>query len=203
MARKPSQLRELMEAARKGSQEAADEIVDQYSGTLLTVIRRKLHPRPQSVLDPEDVLQSAWRHFFVVALQKAAVSDNPTQLVHLLLGLVENKALEANRHWLDIQKRSLKREAHLAHPAGMEKLARTAPEGPAAEETRLEEELEDLLKSHPEETREIVRRYRQGLSVARIARHLGLSESTVRRRVQALLDGAEIPDCLGGPEPPT
>jgi RNA polymerase sigma factor (sigma-70 family) len=190
-----------MDEARKGSQEAAREIVEKHSDHLLRVIRRKLHPRVRSVLDPEDVLQSVWRAFFTQALEKLSTIDGPTQLVHYLVRLVENKALHANRDWLDIQKRSLKREAHAAEPTGMGRLACPAPEDPAAEEARLEEELEERLKGRPAETRELVRPYRQGISLAAIARHLKLSERTVRRRLQDLLDGAEIPDCLGPAEP--
>src|SRR5262249_25402569 len=156
-------------------------------------------PRLHTVLDPEDILQSVWRDFFTQALQKMAASDDPTQMVQILISLVEHKVLCANRHWLDIQKRCLKREAHLTRPAEMEKLARLAVENPAAEEARLEEELEDRLKAQPNETREIVRCYRQGLNLANIARHLHLSERTVRRRLKDLLHGAEVPDCLGPP----
>jgi RNA polymerase sigma factor (sigma-70 family) len=190
-----------MEEARKGSAVAVREIVEKHGDALLRVISRKLHPRLRSVLDPEDILQSAWRALFTQALEKLSTIDDPTQLVHYLVRLVEKKALRANRDWLDIQKRSLWQEAHAVTPTGMKNLVRPALEDPAAEEARLEEELAERLKCRPAETRELVRLYRQGISLAAIARHLKLSERTVRRRLRDLLDGAEIPDCLGPAEP--
>jgi RNA polymerase sigma factor (sigma-70 family) len=201
MPREPSRLRELMDEARTGSQEAAREIVALYSEALLRVIRRKLHPRLRSVYEPHDVLQSAWKALFSKALQKLATIEDPTHLVRYLVRLVKNKALRANRDWLDVQTRSLKREAHATKSKGMERLVRAAPEDPAAEEARLEEELEERLKGQPPETQELVRLYRHGIHLAAIARHLKLSERTVRRRLQDLLGGADIPDCLGTDDP--
>jgi RNA polymerase sigma factor (sigma-70 family) len=196
MAKKPSRFRQLLEEVRKGSEEATREVVESYSPAMLTIIRRHLHPRVRSVLDSVDVLQDFWAEILTRAIP-ANDFESTASFFRFLAKVAETKVLQANRHWLTIQKRSLKRERHGLVPREVEKSARITAGDHEDEEAWLEEELEARLKRLPEEMRVIVRRYRQGVSLTKIARSLKLSEQTVRRRLQDLLGGAEIPDRLG------
>src|SRR5262245_24178849 len=58
---------ELLERWRGGDPRAADELFTRYTAQLVALARSHLSPRLAGRLDPEDVVQSAYRSFFASA----------------------------------------------------------------------------------------------------------------------------------------
>jgi hypothetical protein len=59
----------LLNSCRKGDEDAARELFDNYAERLLLLVRRRLSQRLASRFGPEDVLQSVFRTFFRRAQQ--------------------------------------------------------------------------------------------------------------------------------------
>jgi DNA-directed RNA polymerase specialized sigma24 family protein len=107
MPTSPSATNSLVIRARAGDQEAARVLYDQYSGSLLRLIRRRMHPRLFLLFDPEDVLQEAWIGFYT-AKQLPCVASNE-RLGAYLVGIADHKLGDLHRKFLDNPKRDLRR----------------------------------------------------------------------------------------------
>jgi hypothetical protein len=59
-----SDLKQLVERARQGDQDAARELVANWGASLRYVIHRKLSLKVRALLDCQDIEQSVWRSFF-------------------------------------------------------------------------------------------------------------------------------------------
>jgi RNA polymerase sigma-70 factor (ECF subfamily) len=64
MAPNPS-FDDLMARLRTGDDEAAAQVFNRFANRLIVLARQRLGPRIRQKLDPEDVLQSVFRSFFV------------------------------------------------------------------------------------------------------------------------------------------
>ena len=64
MSDHPADDRALVAAFKAGSESAARELFDKYCERLMKLARRRIGQRMTSRIDPEDVLQSAFRSFF-------------------------------------------------------------------------------------------------------------------------------------------
>ncbi len=58
------EVRDLVARYRRGDQQAATVLFRRYVERLTVLVRRRLSPRLASRMDPEDILQSAYRSFF-------------------------------------------------------------------------------------------------------------------------------------------
>ena len=103
---------ELIARWQSGEQTAADEIFHRYSSRLINLVRGHLSSKLTSRFDAEDVVQSAYRSFFVGARDGRFLLENSGDLWRLLVGIAMHKMQhQVERHTAG--KRNVDREANL------------------------------------------------------------------------------------------
>jgi RNA polymerase sigma factor (sigma-70 family) len=170
---------------REGDERAAEVLVGRYTGRLLALARAHLSPRLVARFDPEDVVQSAYRSFFVDAKRDRFVLDRSGDLWRLLAAITLHK-LHRQVARQRAAKRSPDRERSFGGESSFLSLSPEAAAGePSAQEAiAVVEELEQvMLRFNPTQRRMIELRL-QGYAIKEIAEDVDRSE----RYVHAVLD---------------
>ncbi len=171
---------------RQGDQAAADEIFVRYTKRLLGLARRRLSPRMARDLDAEDVVQSAYRSFFVGARAGRYVLQRSGDLWRLLVGITVHK-LQRQLERRSAQKRDAAREASGRQGSGPDVEAETLAREPTpAEAAAFAETLENLLAPLTPVQRRMVALRLEGHSLEEIAAAVRRSERTVRRVLEEI-----------------
>jgi len=173
---------DLMLRWRDGDQQAAGELFQRYAERLLALARSRLSAKLARHLDPEDVVQSAYRSFFVGARDGRYVLRRSGDLWRLLVGITVHKVQhQVERH--TAAKRAVARECQLAEESGACGLQASAlsREPTPAEAAALADTLEHMLRGLEPLDRRIVELRLQGYSLDEIAGDVRRCERTVRR----------------------
>ena len=174
--------RVLMTELVNGREAAAAELVEEYTAALIAVARREISPKLARRVDPEDVVQSAYRSFFVRVGRGEYELGNGKELWKLLLTITLNKARKLGR-FHHARKRSVASDqsAQVSTSAiPMAELARS--DEPSPEDAAiLIEEVSALLQTLPEADRRIIELRLQGYNSVEIAKETHRAERTVRR----------------------
>lgn len=188
---------ELLARWRAGDAHAAEELFDDYGARLVALARSRLSAKLARRLDPEDLVQSAFRSFFHGLEQGRYAVAQTGDLWRLLVAITLHKLYRKARHHA-AGKRAVGREEVLgprpdAWPFAMRRLARgPSPEAAAA----LAEELEHLLAGLGRAQREVAELRLRGHTQDEIATVVGRSQRTVRRWLEEIKDHAQN-RCLG------
>ena len=178
---------ELLLAWTEGSQAAAKVLFDRYHARLMALVRSRLSKKLARRIDAEDIVLSAYRSFFVRAVNGRRALEVGDDLWPLLTTFAIRKlARQARRH--TAERRSIDREA-FDQSEFVELLSRQEPS--AEQAAVLYEEVERLLACLDATAREVLVRTLQGDDVASIATALGLHERTVRRALERVRE--ELP----------
>lgn len=175
-----------MDRFRRGDEHAADELYLRYAQQLAAVARSHLSGRLSRRLDPEDIVQSAYRSFFMRAREGEYALYRGGDLWRLLVGILRHKLLsQVERHTAD--RRTIRREdlsASDGTPAGeVEPLAHE----PSPEEAALAAELlADIMSSLAPDQRRVLELRLQDCTLDEIAAETGRSERTVRRWLESI-----------------
>jgi eukaryotic-like serine/threonine-protein kinase len=192
---------ELLRRTRRGDPIAASELVQRYTERLLALARSRLSRKLARRIDAEDVLQSAYRSFFVHARQGEFDVEQDGDLWRLLATITLNKlARQATRH--RAKKRSVDREvkAVAGRPDPIAELADREPS--VVDVVAAADELRWLFTQLEAGESEAIRLRLQSFTAEEIATRIGRSERTVRRWLTAakallanrLADIDEAPD---------
>ncbi len=172
---------ELTRHMREGAAREAEarDLVDRYLARLTALASSRLSATLRRRLDPEDIVQSAFRSFFVGAREGRFEAATDADLWSLLATITLRKlAHQARRH--RSEKRSVLRESEPP-----DEWTAPAREVPTAEEAALlADELEWLVETVDGLDREILERQLSGQDIRVIADELAVSERTVRRSQQ-------------------
>jgi RNA polymerase sigma factor (sigma-70 family) len=192
MSASPS-FQRLLSRFRQQDRERADEmIVQRFAARLAALAARKMSPRLQQRVGPEDVVQSVFATFFrQVDAGRLELRDWETLWGCLAQIAVWRICRHAERHAAG--RRSLEREGPL--PEGVRVLDRE----PSPEEVQIAGELHArLLGALPEKHRPILAGLLDGATQEEVASELGTSLSTVgrvlrraREQLEALLRAEE------------
>ncbi len=178
---------ELLDAWQGGDQSAASTLFDRYLVRLLALARARLGPSFRGRIDADDVVQSAYRSFFLGA-REGRFRVGPDDDLWPLLATLTLRKLRRQVRYHSAELRSVEHEAVLPEPLDRAVLARD----PAPEVVALvNEELLALLRPLEPVTREIGVRLLRGESTAEIGQALSLSERTVRRVAAELRETLE------------
>jgi RNA polymerase sigma-70 factor (ECF subfamily) len=176
----------LLAGLRRGSDEAAAQVVRQYTMRLIDIARRQISSKLARRVDPEDVVQSAYRSLFLRIHQGQFELGSGDDLWKLLLSITLNK-LRRQAQFHSAARRSIEKEqsdsggaAASAEPASLE----PSPDEAAA----LVDELEGFFKELSDSERPVIELRLQGASTADIAKQLNCSERTVRRILERVTD---------------
>src|SRR5260221_12347945 len=99
----------LVERWRQGDQAAAKELFELYVARLVAVVGDRLSSRFVRLVDPDDVVQSAFRSFFVGARDGRFDFERDGDLWRLLVAVALNKLRMSVRRY-STQKRAANRE---------------------------------------------------------------------------------------------
>ncbi|WP_010587350.1 protein kinase domain-containing protein [Schlesneria paludicola] len=188
----------LIEAWSRGDERAATILFERYHVRLTALIKAKLSRQLARRIDPEDILLSAYRSFFITSRDRRSLTAANDDLWPLLATFVLRKLARQVRYH-HAGRRSVAHE-QAESSAGMESVWQREPTAEHA--AVFLEEVERLMKRLDETAREVVVLTLQGYDAPTIAGQLGLNERTVRRaleRVRALLP-IERADGMGSPQ---
>jgi RNA polymerase sigma-70 factor (ECF subfamily) len=167
---------------RAGDEAAAHEIFQRFVGKLVCLARRQLGAVLRRKVDPEEVVQSAYKSFF---LRHGAGKLEVRDWDHLwgLLTVITLRKCFDRVEYHHAECRDVKREA-AARPgtAGTEPWWEAVARDPAPEEaTVLAETVEQLLRELDDDQRPVLEMSLQGYSTQEISERLGLPKRSVRR----------------------
>ena len=196
-------LAELLEAARRGDEEALGHLLEAYRNYLRLLARLEVGRRLQAKIDASDVVQES----FLQAYQSFPEFRGTTEaeLLQWLRKILATRLSNLVRHYTRTQRRDVQLERQLDQALGHSsqdlnhvlRLSQTSPSQGAArrEEAVL---LADAVERLPDDYRDvIVLHHLQGLTFPRVAEAMDRSLGSVEKLwVRAL---AKLRDRLGGP----
>jgi RNA polymerase sigma factor (sigma-70 family) len=150
----------------------------------LTVFARaRLAPKVARRVDPEDIVMSAYRSFFVRARDGHLSLRRSGDLWRLLVAITLNKIRRQAAHH-QAEKRSIRREEDLNLSANDPLASRPPPEHAIA----MADELEQVMEAVSPDKRRVLELRLLDRSHSEIAAEVGRSERTIRRMLHELQD---------------
>jgi RNA polymerase sigma-70 factor (ECF subfamily) len=183
----------LMDRLRQGDPAAADAIFRRFAHRLIALAQQRLDVRVRQKVDPEDVVLSAFKSFFLRHAQQEFELASWDSLWSLLTLITLRKCGHQTRHF-HAAAHDVRREVTPAggvddSHASWQAIAR---EPTPAEAALLAETLQQLFDSLDPDGRRIVELALEGCKVGEIADRIGRAERTVYRtleRVKRRLQG--------------
>ncbi|MCI0704975.1 MAG: sigma-70 family RNA polymerase sigma factor [Planctomycetia bacterium] len=182
---------ELVSNFKAGSESAAQELFDRYCEQLMRLAKRRIGQRMVSRVDPEDVLQSAFRTFFNRLRNDEFSFQKEDDLFKLLVRLTVHKTLRQIA-FHRAGKRNPELEAGQGSDAQDMLQQISADEPPPEAAVALVDEFERFLGQLPPLDRQVLSLKLQGYSTVEIAGQIGSYDRKVRRileRIQTLAQG--------------
>lgn len=181
----------VMSRLRAGDAEAARQIFDRFAQRLIGLARCHLDSKIRQKVDPEDVLQSAYKSFFIRFAQGQFDLASWDNLWSLLTVLTVRKCRRWTAHFRT-HKRNV--DAEMAPVAAGEpgpdwQALATDPTPP--EVAMLADLVEGLLQQLPLENQPILSLALQNYSAAEIGQQLNRPERTVARVLKRIRDQLE------------
>ena len=189
---------DVMARLRAGDQAAAREIFQRFVQRLVRLTRRHLDAVMRRKVDPEDVVQSAYKSFFLHYGEGKLEVVDWGNLWGLLTLITMRKCLDRVEYHR-AECRDVRREA-AAHPgaAGAEPWWEAVAREPRPEEAVvLAETVELLLRGLDAKERPILEMSLQGYTTQEISEQLGRPERSVRRlreRLRKELERRQLSD---------
>src|SRR4051812_46450299 len=188
--------RNLVADLRAGNESAARELFDRYCERLMRLARRRIGLRMLARVDPEDVIQSAFRTFFVHVRNDEFTFDGADDMFKLLVRLTVRKTLRQIAYHR-AAKRNPEKEAQQSDPDN-DLMLELCAAGPTPDmEVALINEFEEFVGKLPPVARKVLEMKLQGHSTAEIAEAVGSYQRKVRRileRVHAVAAGTPDAD---------
>ena len=184
--------RELLELYQDGHSDAATAIFDRYVARLIALARGRMGAKLRRRIDAEDVVQSAYRSFFVHAKDDAYRLAQSGDLWRLLASITLHKL------YGQVEKQTAaKRDIDREETSGSTLLDVKAPDPSPAEVVAIVEQLHLIVdRLAPDQRRALTSRL-QGQSIEEVGRSIGRSERTVRRllsQVRVQIEQTLLPD---------
>ncbi|HSG70038.1 MAG TPA: sigma-70 family RNA polymerase sigma factor, partial [Planctomycetaceae bacterium] len=171
---------ELVERYRAGDDEAATILFERYVEQLTRLARTRLSLKLAKRTAPDDIVMSAYRSFFLRTREGRFRFEQSGDLWALLVQIVLHKiARSATRH--RAERRSIENETPLDQA-----IPSISTEPSPDEVVAFNDELESLMTELEPATRRVLELRLQGNSQPEIAHLLGISDRTVRRRLNEI-----------------
>lgn len=186
------EISDLLERMRRGDAVATEAIFNRYVNRLVAFARTRLSAKLAQRVDPEDVVQSVYRSFFIRARDGQYTLDDSGDLWRLLATITINK-LHKQVEFHTAQKRAMDREQA---PQADDSLGGVMPEllarEPSPDEAMVAvEELHVVMQKLTPLQRRMLELYLQGYSVAEVAGAVDRSERAVRRLLALVRESFE------------
>jgi RNA polymerase sigma-70 factor (ECF subfamily) len=185
-----SENRRLVERWRAGDDQAARQLFNEYADRLVALARRRLSQRLASRVDPEDVVQSVFRTFFVRVKEGRFRIEEQDDLCKLLMRITVHKTLRQ----VEFHK-AAKRDPGMERAQGeqgQEELLQALDGEPSPEAAAtFIDQMEHFLNQLRPDEREILEMRIQGYTNEEIASKLGIYDRKIRRIVERIRGLAE------------
>ncbi len=193
----PPDDRDLVAAAGDGSETAARDLFDKYCERLLRLAGSRIGPKFVSRLDPQDVVQSAFRTFFTRARNDEFVFDAQDDVFKLLVRITVHKTLRQIAYHRAARRNPA---AELGHgSAAQDQLLQVMAAGPTPDaEAAVVDNLRAFVGQLAAPDARVLELKIQGHTTAEIAEMTGSYDRKVRRVLERIRAMAEAPD---GPFP--
>lgn len=181
----------LLSAYKAGSESAARELFDKHCERLMRLARNRIGQRLASRVDPEDVLQSVFRSFFLRAKNDEFSFHDADDLLKLLVRITVHKTLRQIAHHRAAKRDPNSESAQSDGSSDMISLV-AADDPPPEVEVALIDELETFMGRLTPFDREVLGLKLQGCTTFEIAERLDTYDRKIRRvleRIQALAEG--------------
>jgi len=181
---------ELISNFKAGSQSAAQELFDRYCERLMRLAKRRIGQRMTSRVDPEDVIQSAFRTFFIRVRNDEFSFHEEDDLFKLLVRLTVHKTLR-QLAFHRAGKRNPELEAAQGSDAQdlLQQVSGDEPSPDAA--VALIDEFDRFLRQLPPLDRQVLALKLQGYSTVEIAEQIGSYDRKVRRILERIQNMAQ------------
>jgi RNA polymerase sigma-70 factor (ECF subfamily) len=173
---------DLMARLRAGDDVAATEVFNRFAHRLIALARSRLDQLLQGKVDPEDVLQSVYKSFFIRQAQGRCDLDSWDSLWGMLTIMTLRKCGH-RRDYFQAACRDAHREVRLPPAAGTSGVEweLLAHDPTPSEATRLAETVEQVMRDLTGRERDIFTLSLQGYSTTEISARVGRTERTVER----------------------
>ena len=169
---------DILDRYRQGDDQAAEEIFARYVARLTGLARARLSPKLAARTDPEDVVLSAYRSFFVGVRNGRYTLSRSGDLWRLLVSITMHKLYrQARRH--QAASRAVASES-------WEQVEFLDREPPPEEVVGIADELEFVLSRLDTFGKRVLELRLQEESLAAISAETGRSERTVRRMLNTI-----------------
>jgi RNA polymerase sigma-70 factor, ECF subfamily len=187
MAENESKPGDLLIRWRNGDQQAAKELFERYAAALTAVARRNLSAKLRHRIDPEEVVQSACRSFFLGALEDRYELSPGADLWRLLVAITLNK-LHLRIRFNTAQKRAIDRERCFGTEDSLLGIQAdlTTPEASPVDAAALADELEQIMSQLEPLDRQVLELRLQGYDLHEISDQVQRSQRTVRRTLDEI-----------------
>jgi RNA polymerase sigma-70 factor (ECF subfamily) len=193
-----SSFAELLARLRSGEEEAATTLFERYARRLVALAQRRLSGRLQAKVDAEDVVQSAFKSFFVRASEGDFELNSWDGLWSLLVVITLRKCGKQIDHFRASRRDIGKESAAGCADDSAASWAAVAREPTPEEAAMLTETLEQMLQTLSERERQVFELRLQGYTAPEISAQIRRSEHTVnwmlkriRKRLCSLRDQAD------------
>src|SRR5262245_43040033 len=183
-------LGDLVARWREGDQEAATELFRRYANRLIALARSRLSNKIAHRVDPEDVVQSAYRSFFAGTREGRYDLQRGGDIWRLLVEITLHK-LYGQVRYHSRRKRAVGREEDLGSDEKLLHLHVTTHEPSPVEALSLVDQLQQVMRRLLPLHRRMLELRLQGCNLDEIAATTDSGERTVRRvleRVKELLE---------------
>ena len=179
---------ELLARLKQGHSDAQTEVFQRFAERLVKLARARLDDRIRKTTDPEDVMQSVWRSFFI--RQKAGKFELQdwgglwAVLVVMTVRKCGRRSVAAQR-----AKRDVTREVNLAAKASDDSSFRweAVDRAPTPDEAAtLTEMVEQVMAGMDHREQTILSLRLQGFTVPEISAEVDLTERSVHRKLAAI-----------------
>jgi RNA polymerase sigma-70 factor (ECF subfamily) len=178
---------ELMARWRAGDQQAAAELFRRYADRLIALARSRLSEKLSQRVDPEDVLQSAYRSFFAGVRDGRYALERGGDLWQLLVSITLHKLRDQVKHH-EAAKRAVDAEQGFGSENSLfglqPHLLANVPS--PAEAVALTDQVERLMLQLQPVQRRMLEMRLQGYNLEEIAAETQRGVSTVRRALDGI-----------------
>ena len=185
---------DLAERLRRGDESAADLLYERFARRLVGLARLHLDARLRAKVDPEDVMQSAWKSFFRRQAEGQIDLRSWDALWSLLTVITVRKCARRADHF-----RARCRDVRREEAGGGEAAAyEAAAHSPTAHETAVMTEMvEGIFRGLKSRESRMLQLILEGHGAAEIAAQVAVSERSVYRlldRIKARLERMQAED---------
>jgi RNA polymerase sigma-70 factor (ECF subfamily) len=177
---------------REGDQQAAAELFRRYADRLIALARSRLSAQLARRVDPEDVVQSAYRSFFASTRDSRYEVPHGGDLWQLLVTITLHKLQHQVRKWRT-GKRAAQRDQNFASEESLLALPvhKLTSEPTPLEAVALADLLEQIMRGLEARERRMLELRLQGHNLEEIAASTQRSRRTVRRVLEGVKEQLE------------